>query len=120
EGSDVFSADVPPGEVVSVLRPGLKLAGQVVKPALVRVSQGSPPPGIIDEVLELLPQGDPRGDHIRARLERARCLAAGDAGALLARELADLALQLRDDVLGEAARKALRLVLDEPPAQLSG
>jgi hypothetical protein len=120
EGSDVFSDDVPPGEIVSLLRPGLKLGGEVVRPALVRVSQGSPPPGIIDEVLELLPQGDARADHIRARIERARRLAAGDAGALQARELADLALQLKDDVLGEAARRALRLVVDEPPQQLSG
>lgn len=120
EGSDVFADDVPPGEIVSVLRPGLKLGGEVVRPALVRVSQGSPPPGIIDEVLELLPQGDARADHIRARIERARRLAAGDAGALLARELADLALQLKDDVLGEAGRRALRLVIDEPPQQLSG
>lgn len=120
EGSDVFSTEVTPGEIVSVVRPGLRLGGEVVRPALVRVSQGSPPPGILDEVLELLPQGDARADHIRGRLERARCLAAGDAGALLSRELADLALALRDDVLGEAARRALRLVIDEPPQQLSG
>lgn len=119
EGSDVFSNDAPAGEIVAILRPGLKLGGQLVRPALVRVSQGSPPPGILDEVLGLLPEGDARADHIRARLERARCLAAGDAGALLARELADLALSLKDDVLGEAGRRALRLVIDEPPQSLS-
>lgn len=119
EGSDVFSREVPVGEIVALIRPGLRVAGKLVRPALVRVSQGEPPPGIIDEVVELLPESDPRGAHLRARLDRARCLAAGDAGALLARELADLALQLKDDVLGEAARRALRLVVDEPPAQLA-
>ncbi len=116
---DVFSDDAPPGQIVALVRPGLRLAGALVRPALVRVSQGSPPPGILDEVLELLPAGDARADHVRARLQRARCLAAGDAGALLARELADLALAVRDDVLSEAARRALRLVIDEPPAALA-
>lgn len=119
EGSDVFSNEAPAGEIVAIIRPGLKLGGQLVRPALVRVSQGSPPPGILDEVIGLLPEGDARADHIKARLERARCLAAGDAGALLARELADLALSLKDDVLGEAGRRALRLVIDEPPQALS-
>src|SRR5207237_5376225 len=109
-GVDVFSPDVPPGEIMALLRPGLRLGGELVKPAVVRVSVGTPPPGIVDEVLELLPAGDARSDHIKVRLERARCLAAGDAGALLAREMSDLALQLKDDVLGEAARKALRVV----------
>lgn len=120
EGQDYFSAEVEPGQIMALLRPGMKLGGEVIRPALVRVSQGSPPPGIIDEVLELLPAGDARADHVRGRIERARCLAAGDAGALLSRELADLALQLKDDILGEAARKALRLAIDEPPQQLSG
>ncbi|MBL4844937.1 MAG: recombinase family protein, partial [Planctomycetes bacterium] len=39
-------------------------------------------------------------------------------GAQLARELADLALYLRDDQLAEGARRALRLVIDEPPEAL--
>ena len=116
----VFSNDVPAGKVVALLRPGLKVGAEVVRPALAQVSHGEPPPGILDEVLELLPADDPRGAHLRARLERARCLSAGDAGAALSRELADLALFMRDEALGDAARKALRLVIEEPPAELSG
>lgn len=116
----VFSPDAPPGQVVALLRPGLRLGKEVARPALAQVSSGEPPPGILDEVLELLPADDPRAAHLRVRLERARCLSAGDAGAALARELADLALFMRDDTLGDAARRALRLVIDEPPAELSG
>ena len=116
----VFSPDVPPGQVVALLRPGLRLGKEVARPALAQVSSGEPPPGILDEVLELLPADDPRAAHLRVRLERARCLSAGDAGAALARELADLALFMRDDTLGDAARKALRLVIEEPPGELSG
>lgn len=119
ESRDLFSDEVAPGTIVKLLRPGMKLGGELVRPALVQVSQGPPPPGAIDEVLELLPEDDPRAAHLKERLQRARCLAAGDAGAQLARELSDLALFLRDDALCEPAQKALRLVLEDPPQQLA-
>jgi len=115
----VFSADVEPGTIVAVLYPGLKLGGEVVRKAMVQVSQGPPPPGALDEVIELLPDDDERGQHLKVRLQRARCLAAGDAGAAQARELADLALFMRDPALMDPAQKALRLVLEEPPMTLS-
>ncbi|MGE0712229.1 MAG: hypothetical protein AB7N76_32590, partial [Planctomycetota bacterium] len=108
------------GTITRLLRPGIKLGGEVVRPALVQVSQGPPPPSILDEVLELLPADEPRAQHLSERLERARCQAAGDAGAQQARELADLALFIRDDHLADAARRALRMVLDDPPHALAG
>lgn len=120
ESRDLFSREVAPGTMVKLLRPGMKLAGELVRPALVQVSQGPPPPGVVDEVLELLPKDEDRAKHLAERIERARCLAAGDAGGQLARELADLALFIRDDHLAEPARRALRLVIDEPPAGLVG
>ncbi|HBP19294.1 MAG TPA: hypothetical protein DEA08_16080 [Planctomycetes bacterium] len=120
EARDVFSRDVEVGTIVKLLRPGIKLAGEVVRPALVQVSQGPPPPSVLDEVLELLPEDEERAKHLADRLERARCQAAGDAGAQQARELADLALFIRDDFLADPARRALRMVLDEPPQALAG
>jgi hypothetical protein len=120
ESRDVFSRDVEVGVITRLLRPGIRLAGEVVRPALVQVSQGPPPPSILDEVLELLPDGEPRAQHLSARLERARCQAAGDAGAQQARELADLGLFVRDDHLADAARRALRMVIDDPPQALAG
>ncbi|MGE0713776.1 MAG: hypothetical protein AB7T09_37730, partial [Planctomycetota bacterium] len=54
EARDVFSRDVAVGTITRLLRPGIKLGGEVVRPALVQVSQGPPPPSILDEVLELL------------------------------------------------------------------
>jgi hypothetical protein len=118
-GVDVYSREAPAGQIVALLRPGLKLGGEVVRAALVQVSQGEPPPGQLDEIVELVPDDDARGPHIKARLERARCLAAGDAGAALARELTDLALFMRDDILLEPAQRAMRLVVDDPPLQLA-
>ncbi|RMG11610.1 MAG: hypothetical protein D6731_15260, partial [Planctomycetota bacterium] len=121
EPRDLFTTDdTEPGTIVKLLRPGLKLGGELVRPALVQVGQGPPPPGPLDELLDLLPADDPRAEHIRERLTRARCLAASDAGAQLARELSDLALFIRDDHLCEAARRALRMVIDEPPQALVG
>ncbi|MCA8925411.1 MAG: hypothetical protein KDD82_26615 [Planctomycetes bacterium] len=116
---NVFSQEIGVGQIVAILRPGLRLGGELVRPALVQVSQGPPPPGFVDDVLELLGD-DPRSEHLRTRIELARCLAAGDAGQALSRELAALSLELRDDELGEAAQRALRVVLDEPPSNLSG
>lgn len=119
EGRDVFSRDVPEGTIVKLLRPGLKMGSEVIRPALVQVSRGEPPPSeVLEEVLELLPADEPRAQHLLTRLERARCASASDAGAQLGRELADLSLYLRDDHLAEGARRALRLVLDEPPEAL--
>jgi hypothetical protein len=119
EARDVFSRDVDEGVIVKLLRPGLKLGADIVRPALVQVSRGEPPPSeVLEEILELLPADEPRAQHLVSRLERARCASAGDAGAQLARELADLALYLRDDHLAEGARRALRLVIDEPPEAL--
>ncbi|MEZ6184512.1 MAG: hypothetical protein R3F62_05805 [Planctomycetota bacterium] len=116
---NVFSNEVGVGQIVAILRPGLRLGSERVRPALVQVSQGPPPPGFVDDVLEILGTDD-RSEHLRARIELARCLAAGDAGQALSRELAALSLELRDDELGEAAQRALRVVIDEPPSNLSG
>ena len=116
---NVFSPEIGVGQIVAILRPGLRLGGQMVRPALVQVSQGPPPPGFVDDVLELLGTDD-RSEHIRGRVQLAQCLAAGDAGQALSRELAALSLLLRDDELGEAAQRALRVVIDEPPSNLSG
>lgn len=119
ESRDIFTAAVEPGIITRLLRPGLKIDGELVRPALVQVSRGEPPPGAIEEILALLPEGEPRAEHLRQRIERARGLAASDTGAQLARELADLALQLRDAELNEAARLAFRQVLDDPPQALA-
>jgi hypothetical protein len=118
ESRDVFSYDYPPGQVVRLIRPGLSLAGELLCPALVQVSQGEPPANDLDELFELLPDDDDRALHLKERLKRARLLSAGDAGAQLARELADLSLFLRDDYLTDAARLAIRMVIDAPPADL--
>lgn len=115
----VYSVEREPGQVVRTLRPGAR-AGGVVIPAIVELSAGPPAPGIIDEVLDLLPLEDGRAAALRERIERARRQAAGDAGEGLATVLAELSLELCDDTLLDAARLAVRLVIDAPPSVLSG
>jgi hypothetical protein len=119
DGRDVYSYDVAPGQVVRLIRPGLRLADELISPALVQVSQGKPAAGVLDELFEYLPDDDDRGAHLKQKLQRARLLSAGDNGAQLSRELAELALFLKDDYLCDAARLAMRMVIDNPPLSLS-
>lgn len=118
ERRDVFSFDIEADHIVKLVRPGLSLDGELVHPAIVQVSQGQPPASDIDEIYELLPDDDERAAHFKERIQRAQLLSAGDAGAQLARELADLSLYLKDDYLCDAGRLAMRMVVHSPPLDL--
>lgn len=118
ERRDVFSFDIDADHIVKLVRPGLSLDGTLVHPAIVQVSQGQPPASDIDELYEFLPDDDERAAHFKERIKRAQLLSAGDAGAQLARELADLSLYLKDDYLCDAGRLAIRMVIHSPPVDL--
>ncbi|MDF1660278.1 MAG: hypothetical protein P1V97_00800 [Planctomycetota bacterium] len=118
ERRDVFSFDIDADHIVKLVRPGLSLDGELVHPAIVQVSQGQPPASDIDELYEFLPDDDERAAHFKERIKRAQLLSAGDAGAQLSRELADLALYLKDDYLCDAGRLAIRMVIHSPPVDL--
>src|SRR5262249_21099068 len=58
EVREVWSYDIAPGIVVEVGGLGLRLKGELVRKAVVLVSKGPPPAGAVDEIVQLLPEGE--------------------------------------------------------------
>lgn len=110
---EVWSYDVAPGVVVEVGGLGLRLGGQIVRRAVVLVSKGPPPAGAVDEIVQLLPEGE-LGDAYKARLKRSRTREDD-----LARALAELVIEGRHEDLANASQRAMKALVDSPPAGLA-
>jgi hypothetical protein len=113
EVREVWSYEVPPGTVVEVAGLGVRLGGQVVRKPVLLVSKGPPPAGAVDEITQLLPEGE-LGAAYKDRLKRSRT--RDDE---LARALAELVIEGRHEDLLNASQRAMRALVDAPPAALS-
>ncbi|HZV01503.1 MAG TPA: hypothetical protein VFF73_32625, partial [Planctomycetota bacterium] len=111
---EVWSYDVPPGVVVEVGGLGLKLGKDLVRKATALVSKGPPPAGAVDEITQLLPDGEV-GNAYKERLKRSRTREDE-----LARALAELVIEGRHEDLANASARAMRALIDAPPADLAG